>query len=91
MSLLLSTKDVSSLFVSEITDLGQFTSISEPSKATSKASSKGSDSFLDEIIFAEGLYFKLGCLVIFASQMSPIFFELDIFESTKHQGDKKNQ
>ena len=83
MSLLLSTKDVSSLFVSEITDLGQFTSISEPSKATSKASSKGSDIFLDEIIFAEGLYFKLGCLVIFASQMSPIFFELDIFESTK--------
>ena len=37
-------KDISSLFVSEITDLA-FTSISEPSKATSKASSKGSDIF----------------------------------------------
>ena len=52
---MLSTKDVSSLFVSEITDLGQFTSISEPSKATSKASSKGSDIFLDEIIFTRSI------------------------------------
>ena len=51
--------------------------------ATSKASSKGSDICFDEIILAVGLYFKLGCLTIFASKIPPIFFESDILESIK--------
>ena len=40
-------------------------------------------STIEEVILAVGLYFKLGCLTIFASKISPTFFESDILESIK--------